>query len=529
MNILIVDDEIYIVRALISRIQWQEIGIDTVFTALNVPKAREILTKEQVDILLTDIEMPGETGLQLMEWVRKSGLQPVSACLTCHADFQYAQEALRLGFSEYILKPVDFLALKQTVKKLTDVVRRQQEQQKQTEKGKLWEFWESSAVCSFWSSLILGTAGSSADEIVQHAEQTGANYRYDLPYTLLLFSIVNENNCLKEWNEDYELLRYAVSNILQEKLLTLDRPERLVWDGDKIWVISEKEPEELLDFELEDTVQTCEELLSVKLACYCSESAFGEDISKRAQQLSALAQDNIRQISGIFSAKKAALSDAAMQDKLQQSYRSYVTDALIQLRAGHFQAFSEMTVRLLDQTDMNQNGLRRLMRLVFQTVDHYLMEIGKLPMDISGLDELHQQSEEVLTLQQAAELTEKLAVFLSGQLSWQESPLVQKVKEYIDAHITERLTRDEIAESVFLSADYLTRLLRKETGSSLVDYIVSRKIEYAKQLMPDHMVGEVAQILGYDNFGYFSELFKRKTGMTPSEYRRKIGNQDGKT
>ena len=178
MNILIVDDEIYIVRALKSRIRWQEIGIDAVFTALNVPKAREILTKEQIDILLTDIEMPGETGLQLMEWVRKSGLHPVSACLTCHADFQYAQEALRLGFSEYILKPVDFLALEQAMQELTDEVRRQQEQQKQTEKGKLWEFWESSAVGSFWSSLILGTAGSSADEIVRCAEKTGADYRY---------------------------------------------------------------------------------------------------------------------------------------------------------------------------------------------------------------------------------------------------------------------------------------------------------------------------------------------------------------
>ena len=78
MNILIVDDEIYIVRALKAKIHWEALGIAEVFTALNIARAKEILSSEPVDILLTDIEMPGGTGLELMEWVRAEGLQPVS-------------------------------------------------------------------------------------------------------------------------------------------------------------------------------------------------------------------------------------------------------------------------------------------------------------------------------------------------------------------------------------------------------------------------------------------------------------------
>ena len=205
MNILIVDDEIYILRALKTRIHWEELGIDGVFTALNVAKAREILSSETIDLLLTDIEMPGETGLQLMEGVRQQGLCPVSACLTCHADFQYAQTAITLGFSDYILKPVNFQALEETVRRPAEKAVEQRETRQQTEKGKLWELWERSAAGSFWKSVISGTAGQTPDEIVRSAEQTGTRYRFDSPYTLLLFTPVNGEGAAVQWG-DRELL-----------------------------------------------------------------------------------------------------------------------------------------------------------------------------------------------------------------------------------------------------------------------------------------------------------------------------------
>lgn len=524
MNILIVDDEIYILRALKSRIHWEKLGITGVFTALNVAKAKEILSTEPIDLMITDIEMPGETGLQLMEWVRSEGLSPISACLTCHADFQYAQTAITLGFSEYILKPVDFHTLEETVKKLVGQALEQQEQQRSSEKGKLWEKWERSAAGSFWRSVIQGTAGSTPDEIVRYAEQTGTSYQFDTPYTLLLFTPVNGKECLEQWSGDRELLRYAASNVLSEKLLTLDNPERLIWEQNRIWVVSDQSPEQLMEDTLQDTLQVSEELLGLKLACYCGGSAFGEEIAAEAKALNDLSRNNTREQTGIFTAKALGSLQPEQPDAQQQSFRDFSAGALAQLREGDVTAFARSADRQLDQMTLGQEGLRQFIRILFQTTDYYLMEMGKLPMDIPGLDRLHEQVGEISTIQQAKQLIEALSRLLPQKSLQTESAAVRRVKEQIEQHITERLSRDELAESVFLSPDYLTRIFRRETGSSLMGYIAERKVEYAKKLLTDHTVSEAAQILGYDNFGYFSEIFKRKTGMTPSEYRRKNGN-----
>lgn len=523
MNILIVDDEIYILRALKTRIHWEDLGITEVFTALNVAKAREILSTEPVDLLLTDIEMPGETGLQLMEWVRQQGLRLVSACLTCHADFQYAQTAISLGFSDYILKPVNFQALEETVWKLAEKAAAQQETLQQTEKGKLWELWERSAAGSFWKSVLSGAAGRTPDEIVRSAEQTGTRYQFDSPYTLLLFTPVNGGEAAAQWG-DRALLRYAVSNVLQEKLLSLENPERLIWDEGRIWVISEESPRQLTGETLPDTLQVSEELLGLRLACYCGGSAFGEELAAEAEALLALSRSNTREKGGIFTASALpALPPEALEDQ-QQLFRAFSQTAMDRLRQGDFALFAEEAENLLDQVPMGQEPLRQFTRLIFQTADHWLMENGRLPMDVEGLDALDGAAGEVATVQQAKTLIEKLAALLPPPESQSESAAVRRAKAYIDSHITERLTRDEIAESVFLSPDYLTRIFRRETGSSLTGYIAGQKIEAAKSLLRDHTVSETAQILGYDNFGYFSELFKRKTGTTPSDYRRKNGN-----
>lgn len=73
MNLLIVDDEVYVVRAIRSRIDWNSLGIDEVFVAFNARKAKDVLRENKIDIIVTDIEMPQENGLELMQWVRDQG------------------------------------------------------------------------------------------------------------------------------------------------------------------------------------------------------------------------------------------------------------------------------------------------------------------------------------------------------------------------------------------------------------------------------------------------------------------------
>ena len=107
MRILIVDDEIYAVEAIREMIDWQALGIDEVLTAYSMRQAQKLLTEKAVDILLCDIEMPQGSGLELVSWIREKEMKLVTVFLTSHANFNYANQAIRLEIFDYILKPAD--------------------------------------------------------------------------------------------------------------------------------------------------------------------------------------------------------------------------------------------------------------------------------------------------------------------------------------------------------------------------------------------------------------------------------------
>lgn len=119
MHILIVDDEYYIVQGIIDGVDWDALGIDKVSSAFSMAQAQEVFLSGTVDLLLTDIEMPKSSGLELIRWANAQGYTPVSLILTGHQLFDYAKEAVHLHCFGYILKPVSMPAL---TKELQDAV-----------------------------------------------------------------------------------------------------------------------------------------------------------------------------------------------------------------------------------------------------------------------------------------------------------------------------------------------------------------------------------------------------------------------
>ena len=110
----------------------------------------------------------------------------------------------------------------------------------------------------------------------------------------------------------------------------------------------------------------------------------------------------------------------------------------------------------------------------------------------------------------------------------EERSVVDQLKEFIDNNINKEITRKMLEDAVHLNRDYLNRLFKKETGVSLAEYIVEKKMETAKELlvMTDLSVGEVGYWVGYENFSYFSRYFKKITGDSPASYRQKYKESD---
>jgi YesN/AraC family two-component response regulator len=120
MNILLVDDEITMLRILQKVVDWHKLGIENVFTARNAEQARAVLQEQAISLTLCDIEMPQENGLKLIAWIQ--GIYPsiVNIILTGHADFNYARSAISLGVYRFLLKPVSFQELEQTLQDAVD-------------------------------------------------------------------------------------------------------------------------------------------------------------------------------------------------------------------------------------------------------------------------------------------------------------------------------------------------------------------------------------------------------------------------
>lgn len=123
MNLLIVNDEQLTAETMKKDMDWASYGISEVYTAYDTEAARACIAEHPVDILLCDIEMPGENGLGLLRWVREQEKEIECIFLTCHAKFAYAQEAISLGCQDYILIPARYEDIGEKIRKVVDRIR----------------------------------------------------------------------------------------------------------------------------------------------------------------------------------------------------------------------------------------------------------------------------------------------------------------------------------------------------------------------------------------------------------------------
>lgn len=123
MKLLIVDDQSTVVQGLLHCTNWAAMGFTVVDTALNAVDAKASLLRQEAEVMLCDIEMPMESGLDLLDWLRQRGMTTRCIFLTAHAEFRYAQEALRLGGFDYIMQPAPYEQVADAVSRALDNVK----------------------------------------------------------------------------------------------------------------------------------------------------------------------------------------------------------------------------------------------------------------------------------------------------------------------------------------------------------------------------------------------------------------------
>ncbi|HHV10889.1 MAG TPA: response regulator [Clostridiales bacterium] len=136
MKLLLVNDAIITVETMKTDIPWEQYGIDEVFTAYDAEEAKASIQKYPIDLMLCDIEMPGENGIAVLRWVRENNKEIECIFLTCHASFEYAKEAIQLGCQDYLLIPAMYEDIGAAVLKVVNRIKEKRESVRYQEYGK---------------------------------------------------------------------------------------------------------------------------------------------------------------------------------------------------------------------------------------------------------------------------------------------------------------------------------------------------------------------------------------------------------
>ncbi len=213
MNVLLVDDQEVIVNSLKEGLDWKNLGVEQVYTATNSYEAKFLIMNHQIDLLITDIEMPEEDGVALAEWVSEYSQEIVIVFLTSHPNFQYAREGVRLHVFDYLLQPVRFSELEQLVKLAGKQVWKIQANQEERRSSRFNRRHRNAV----FDSLVLRCLSNREEDVLEtwqsleklYEEKHGGAAAY-----LVLLQVHQWESVQKKWAD--ELLRTALSNILAE-------------------------------------------------------------------------------------------------------------------------------------------------------------------------------------------------------------------------------------------------------------------------------------------------------------------------
>lgn len=301
MNILLVDDEIAVIDILKNSISWKELGIAQVFVSYNAKDAKKMIEDNAIHIIVCDIEMPQENGITLLTWVQENRSEIINIILTSYPDFNYAKDAIDIGVFKFLLKPVSFQELKQTVHEAVLKIEEWTRQEKQREYGKYFESNERKAEKIFYMDLIREEILPFENHISREVEKRGMRADKLKPGVMVLFRVNSE----KYLKEDENALYFALENSAEELF-----PEVLCFPmkHNEIWIIKGKTDRERCAEMCRIFKENTEKLLKCELYAYIAYDILFTQVPEKYKMLTQAAEQYSRPGQSIYFAEEWILN-----------------------------------------------------------------------------------------------------------------------------------------------------------------------------------------------------------------------------
>ncbi|UVI32801.1 response regulator transcription factor [Paenibacillus spongiae] len=541
-TVVVVDDKPLIRQSIVQTIDWDKLNCMVVGQAEDGIEGKRLILEQQPDILITDIKMPGLSGLDLAAYMHATFPLSKTILITGYQDFEYAQRAVRLGVYDFIVKPVRNEELQRVIGLAVEEMEGRDMEIHHLEQMAVACTWlearHQSSLPSLRSKFIAELISGSVP-LEPDLDQTAA----DLAITGVRNAIVivrSKQTAATVQGVDSTRIHSGIHRSLTEmaQAAAAKREFQIIesYPRDDL-VFACLFPKVLTPRELRMKLQGfCHdfiELVRLRHGLHCC-IAVSSAYKLLPELKPAFAEASALMESSFFRTEEPVLFPEPRHHSIEGGKFSIIRDleqfnqmlehASSEEMIAHLEQFLEQIQVYCEGNILVAKGLLSDVCLV--AARYYFRVTG----DEFGLNKsIDEILEDVYRLPNMKEASDYLAAFvknIKGKLEGsdkQYSLVVKKSIDYINSHFSENISLTAVAEHFGLSPSYLSRLLRTETGINFVDLVYKARIEAAKRLLkdPKHKVNEVGEMVGYKEYAYFYQVFKKVEGISPKEYKNR--------
>lgn len=520
-KVFLVEDEIVTREGIRDNVDWASAGLEFCGEAPDGEMALPLIEQSKPDILITDIKMPFMDGLQLSKIIREQMPWVKIIILSGHNEFEYAQAAVKLGATEYLLKPINSGDLLKALKRITVLLDQEKEEREsytelqKRDQGNLALLKE-----KFLLRLVMG--GISSAEAIEQSKQ----FRLDIIaqyYLVLLLKVELCDNSNPFDYYEYQRVEKAVSDRvsndpdvlyikkdLEELVLLLigNDPKQLQLDGNNLGNSIKQEVEKENICNLTIGMGTPRQRLGDIHHSFVEALVKAKSIKSAPQPVDS---SKIAEPIELLQLDRSALEKYLKFGTLQDYDKYYFT---------HLQTVSEESLR----SDLIRNYL--LVDVVL-TISQFIGNLGgKAEQIIPEINDVEGLLNSVADVDQMNEVLKRLVIntliFRDSKVNHERSKLIQEAKVFIDAHFSDPdLKMNQVAEKFNISPGHFSTVFSQEIGETFRDYVTNLRMNRAKELLRSTNLksSEIATRVGYNDPHYFSTVFKKNAGLPPQQFR----------
>ena len=535
IKVFLVEDEMVIRRGIKNSIDWEKEGYIFCGEASDGELAYPMIIKEKPDILITDIRMPFMDGLELCKLVKEELPNIKILILSGYDEFDYAKEAIRLGVTEYLLKPISSGKLLEALNGVSESIRREKEDKDLVRKY-MEEMRENTEheKQKFFEQMIAGNL-SMADAL-----ETGKKYEMNLSagmYNLLLFrfTLGEENRKSGELLGEAE---YAIKK-LTERLEYVFEFQRDV-EGWAFLLMADNE--EQMSERVKELSKDLEEIMKN----YSTITYFG-GIGQPVARLREL-EESFREAERALAARfTMELNRIISVEDIRMAQNVDTLDDIEITSFGEIEKTRTMLEKFLNNgaedeidefvdvyiNELPEENLKSVLMRQYIIMDAYIVMMSFCEK-IEGIEgEMQAQSEELKnsmkTIQTLEEIKNYIRMLLKKIIGVRDtisgrrySDIIEIAKDQIrKTYMSDEISPNTIAAEVGMSPSYFSSIFSKEMGKTFVEYLTEIRMDRAKELLmcSSMKTSEIGYEVGYKDPHYFSYIFKKTQNCTPKEFR----------